>query len=704
MLKLHYALPFLMILSGCAAGRQLEVAADDPHIWLEEVQGQRALAQVEAWNAASARVLEAEPGFATYRERALELLEDDERIAHPDRIIGDQVLNLWQDAANPRGIWRITALDAFAAGRPQWRTLIDLDALGLEEGKSWVWHGADCLAPEYRRCMVALSDGGTDADTVREFDLQASAFVPNGFVLPEGKNNVAWAGPDALYIGRDWGAGSLTSSGYPRTVRLWRRGTPLASAQEIAAGEASDVSIGVARIEDGDTPRFTLNRATSFYTSQVSHIADDGRIIASPLPEDAEIQDVLDGRVIALINKDFNAFPAGSLVAYSIEDVLAGRPAQFEQVFVPTQSEALEEVSAGASLLWVKLLDDVSGRLVTLRRNGPGEWQQQRIALPDNATVHLDAAAGRRDLAFATVEGMLTPPALYAVEPGAEPRSIQTLPARFDASNMRVEQRFATSKDGTKVPYFLVVRKDVTGPVPALIHAYGGFRAAQTPTYLVDQPYRGGPAGLFWVEEGNAFVLANLRGGGEYGPRWHDAALREKRQNAFDDLHAVAEDLIATGISAPKQIGVSGRSNGGLLVGVAMTQRPDLYGGVVMGSPLLDMKRYSHLLAGASWMGEYGDPDVPADWAFIREYSPYQKLREGQDYPVPFIYTSTLDDRVHPGHARKFAARLEQMGYPFYYDEATEGGHAAGADHQADAERAAMITAYLNRVLAGGNR
>ena len=290
---------------------------------------------------------------------------------------------------------------------------------------------------------------------------------------------------------------------------------------------------------------------------------------------------------------------------------------------------------------------------------------------------------------------MLTPPTLYAVVPGAPPVAVQSLPARFDASTMTVEQRFAMSKDGTRVPYFLVRRKGTTGPVPALIHAYGGFRAAQTPTYLVDQPYRAGPVALFWVERGNAFVLANIRGGGEYGPAWHDAALRDKRQNAFDDLHAVATDLIRTGVSAPRKIAISGRSNGGLLVGVAMEQRPDLYGAVVMGSPLIDMQRYSHLLAGASWMGEYGDPDVPADWAFISKYSPYQNLRAGVRYPVPFIYTSTKDDRVHPGHARKFAARLSALGDPFYYSEALEGGHAAGADRVEDAQRAALIEAYL---------
>jgi prolyl oligopeptidase len=370
-------------------------------------------------------------------------------------------------------------------------------------------------------------------------------------------------------------------------------------------------------------------------------------------------------------------------------------------VMVPTKRQSIEQVGASKSVLWVKLLDDVSGKLVALTRQADGRWTQAAAALPANATANLEATAVASDLAFATVQGMLTPPTLFAVRPDAPPATVQALPARFDASAMTVEQRFATGKDGVRIPYFLVRRKDVKGPVPTLVHAYGGFRLAQTPSYLVEEPYRAGPTGLFWVEEGNAYVLANIRGGGEYGPAWHDATVREKHQTAFDDFYAVAEDLIRTGVTTKGRIAASGRSNGGLLVSAAMTQRPDLYGAIVMGSPLADMKRYSHLLAGASWIGEYGDPDKLEDWAFISRYSPYQALKPGVKYPAPFIYTSTRDDRVHPGHARKFAARLEDYGDPFYYFEALEGGHAAGADRKEDAYRAALITTYLDTVLGG---
>jgi prolyl oligopeptidase len=686
-------------LPAAAATSAAPPAPADPHAILEQVEGPEAIATVKRWNAATAAKLTAQPRFAAYRRRAEELLVADAQIAAPDQVIGNRVLNVWHDAANPRGLWRIAALDGFAAGTPAWTVLIDIDALGKAEGKSWVWHGATCRVPTYDRCMVALADGGTDAVVEREFDIATRHFVDGGFVVPQAKTEVAWAGPDALYVATDYGPGSLTKSGYARRLKLWRRGTPLAAARQIAEIAADDVELSVSTIADGDAAWPVATRAIDFYRHEISHIAGDGSLIRSPLPADADIQDVLNGRVVALLNSAWRGMPAGSLIAYRIADLLAGRVPAIEQVMVPTQRQSIEQVAAGGTVLWVKLLDDVSGKLVSLTRGDNGRWTQTAATLPANATVQLEAAAGPGDIAFATVQGMLLPPTLYALTPGAAARTVQALPARFDAATMQVEQRFATSKDGTRIPYFLVRKKGVRGPVPALIHAYGGFRNAQTPTYLTGEPYRAGPTALFWVEEGNAYVLANIRGGGEYGPAWHDATVREKHQNAFDDFYAVAEDLVRTGVSSKRRIAASGRSNGGLLVAAAMTQRPDLFGAVVMGSPLADMRRYSHLLAGASWIGEYGDPDKPEDWAFIGRYSPYQALRPNVRYPAPFIYTSTKDDRVHPAHARKFAARLQDFGSPFYYYEALEGGHAAGADRREDAYRAALITTYLDDVL-----
>ncbi|MEG3160774.1 prolyl oligopeptidase family serine peptidase [Sphingomonas sp. LB2R24] len=691
-------LPLLALLA-LSTSAIAQTPAADPNTYLENIHGARALGTVKQWNTRSLAALEAKPGFARYRQRALDLLQADRQIATPDDVVGDQVLNLWQDKANVRGLWRVASLASFKSGKPVWRTLIDVDALGRAEGKSWVWKGVTCRSPSYDRCMVALSDGGGDAVVEREFDIPSGKFVTDGFVVPIFKTRLSWAGPDALYVATDYGADSLTKSGYPRTAKLWRRGTPLTAATEIASATQDDVGINVSVFPDGEQRYPLVVRDTDFFHSKRSHIAQDGRLVPSPLPDDAVINTVLDGRLIATLASDWRGVPAGAIVAYSIADVLAGRAPTIERVLVPTATQAVEQVDSSKSVLWVKMLDDVSGRLVSLARGADGSWTQSVAALPASSTIHLDATAGKDDLAFAMVESFLSPPALYAIRPNAKPVAVDTLPARFDASAMQVEQRFATSKDGTKIPYFLVRKKGTTGPVPALVHAYGGFRNAQTPTYLVDQPYRSGPAGLFWVEEGNAFVLANIRGGGEYGPRWHQATLREDRQKAYDDLHAVGDDLVCTGVSAKRKIAVSGRSNGGLLVGVAMEQRPDLYGAILMGSPLLDMQKYSHLSAGASWMGEYGDPDKPADWAFISKYSPYQNLTRGVKYPVPFIYTSTEDDRVHPGHARKFAARLEAYGDPFFYYENPEGGHAAGADKIEDAKRAALVTVYLNSQL-----
>ena len=687
------------VVAGTAAIAQT-ATSDDPYLWLEQIEGPRALAQVRQWNAATEALVATGPTFEQYRRRALDILNDEQQIAEPEDVLGDQVTNHWVDAKNPRGLWRISSLSSYVSGHPQWRTLIDVDALGKAEGKSWVWHGADCLAPEYRRCLVSLSPGGTDADVVREFDIPSGKFVEGGFSLPDAKTSTSWVDADHLLVATDFGPGTLTSSGYARIVKLWARGTPLATARTIFTGQPQDVSATpFSRVDGGKRWNF-ITRGVTFYINELSLVAPDGRLVRTPVPETADFDDVVGGRLIATLNKPLGNVPAGSIVAYSLAEIAAGRAAAPEIVMIPNEHQAIEEVAASQGMLWVKALDDVSGKMFVMWPRGTGEaWGSKAIELPANSTIHLLQTADGRDLAFATVEGMLTPPTLYAVTPNELPAAVQSLPAKFDASAYEVEQRFATSKDGTRVPYFLVRKRGVTGPVPTLIHAYGGFRNAQTPGYLTGQPYRAGPLALFWVEQGNAYVLANIRGGGEYGPRWHEAALREKRQNSFDDLHAVAEDVKRTGVAS--KVAISGRSNGGVLVGAALNQRPDLYSGAIIGSPLYDMKRYSHLLAGASWVDEYGDPDKPEDWAFLSGYSPYQNIRRDVRYPPVFFYSSTKDDRVHPGHARKAAARLMEYGNRVYFHEYIEGGHSVGADNAEDAKRAAMLLMYLDRELGG---
>ena len=671
--------------------------ADDPYLWLEEIEGAKPLATVKQWNAATEATLEKIPGFEAHRQRALQLLNDPNNIAMPDEVMGDLVSNHWVDAEHKRGLWRVSPLAAYLAGKPEWRTLIDVDALGKAEGKSWVWHGADCLPPAYQRCLVSLSPGGSDADVVREFDLPTGKFVEDGFVVAESKNSVAWADRDTLLVAMAEGEGTVTRSGYARIVKEWKRGTPWSAATVVAEATEAEVGIGPFAVMDGDIRRPAISRNVGFYESRVSMRAPDGRWFELPVPQTAEYQDVVSGQAIYTLVEPLGAFRPGSVVAYDIQAMLAGQKPAPTLVMAPSKSQAIEEVQASDNVLWIKALDDVSGKLFALARQANGTWARQTMPLPANSTIQIAATAGKQDLAFATIEGMLTPTTLVAVNSIRQVTQVAALPAQFDASRFTVDQHFATSKDGTRVPYFLVRKKGVTAPTGALIHAYGGFRAAQTPTYLTGQPYRSGPLGLFWVEDGGAFVLANIRGGGEYGPEWWRDALREKRQNSFDDLEAVARDLIRTGVARKDGIAISGRSNGGVLTGAAITQHPDLYRAAIIGSPLFDMQRYHKLLAGASWIDEYGDPDKPADWAFMRKYSPYQNVKQGVRYPATFFYLSTKDDRVHPGHARKAAAKLQDYGNRVYYHEYLEGGHSVGADKSEDAVRAALLWAFLTK-------
>jgi prolyl oligopeptidase len=671
----------------------------DPYLWLENITGAKALAQVKAWNAETEAELTKVPGFEEHRKRALAILNDPHQIAMPEEVMGDMVANHWVDANHKRGLWRVSPLQAYLAGKPQWRTLIDVDALGKAEGKSWVWHGANCLPPEYQRCLVSLSPGGGDADVIREFDIGTGKFVDNGFTIPVGKNNATWVDRDTLLVARVEGPETATRSGYPRTVKLWKRGTPWTSARLVAEGTDEDIAIGPFAVMDGNTRYIGVDRGIGFYADKRSIFAAVGKLVELPIPETAEFETIIDGQAIVRLIDAIGDIKPGTVVAYDMAAMLTGRKPPLTVVMAPSASQSIEQVASTDNVLWIKTLDDVSGKLFALRRQPDGSWSRQEVGLPSKLTIQFVGGADKRDIAFATIEGMLDPTKLVAVAGNGTVSTVDALPPEFDSSKFTVDQHFATSKDGTKIPYFLVQKKGVTEPTGVLIHAYGGFRLAQTPTYLTEQPYRSGPLALFEVEDGNAFVLANLRGGGEYGPAWHKAAMRENHQNVFDDLEAVSRDLIATGVARQDGIAISGRSNGGLLVGGAMTQHPELYSAVIAGSPLEDMKRYSHLLAGASWIDEYGDPDNPADWAFIKKYSPYQNVRKGVDYPPVFFYLSTKDDRVHPGHARKMAAKLKAYGNPVYYHEYTEGGHSVGADRSEDAKRAALEWAFLKKTI-----
>lgn len=667
--------------------------ATDPYLWLENITGEKALQWVREHNARSLQILESQPRFAAYRARIAAILSDKHRIPTP-RLQGDQVDNLWRDDSHVRGLWRRASLSSYLSGHAAWQTLLDVDALAKAEGKNWVWQGATCLKPDYERCLVALSNGGQDAVTVREFDTSTGQFVADGFHLAEAKMQVAWLDRDTLLVGTDFGQGSLTDSGYPRIVKLWQRGTALAAARPLYEAKAEDMMVA---------PQVTINhkgtypiimRRIDFFTTELYHLRKDGSLVRSPLPRDADLEQVLGSKAIALLRHSWTehgvTHPEGSLVAYDIDALLQGRPAQVEQVFTPQQGQAISAVIGARDVLYVNVLHDVRSRLLALRPND-GAWQASDLEAGQDMAIELVSASPTSNLMFFQREGYTTPPQLVAAGDGPM-RVVYALPARFDPSRYTVEQLFAPSKDGTPIPYWVVKPRGAKGPLPVWMFAYGGFAIPLVPSYL-------NPEYQFWVEEGGAYVVANLRGGGEYGPAWHQAALRERRQYAYDDLFAVAEDMLRRGLTTSRQLGLYGRSNGGLLASVALTQRPDLYGAIIAGVPLTDMKRYHKLLAGASWMAEYGNPDNPNDWAFISAYSPYQNLQAGEPYPQIFSYTSTKDDRVHPGHARKMVARLEKLGYPCFYYENTAGGHAGVANLKETAYRAALMLVYMNSQL-----
>ncbi len=662
---------------------------DDPHQWLEDISGAKSIAWVKARNAETLSVLEASPHFASYRDRALAILEDKHRIAYPT-IEAGHVTNFWQDEVHVRGVWRQAPLAGYLAGKPEWDTVIDLDALSKTEGRNWVWKGADCLAPDYTRCLISLSDGGRDSVEVREFDRTIKSFVKGGFFVPDAKQDISWWDKNTLSVGTNWGEGTLTNSGYPRVLKLWQRGTPLASAAPLAETAVSSVSISALVAHDSGRDDHMIYEGLNFFSGKLVHVATDNRKIPSALPNDADIKVVSNGFVLALLRTGFGGYTTGSLVSYAIDPLISTGKTKIELVYAPGEKASVTEVQAAKSTVYIATLDTVTGRLKAATHSASG-WVVKDIAMPANGDVTLVSASDTDDLLFAHFAGFTTSDTLYAVESSA-PKEVAALPARFDANKFDVSQKFALSKDGTQIPYFVVRPKGITGPLPTWQYGYGGFEVSITPSYVE-------PAVQFWLEEGNQYVVANIRGGGEFGPAWHQAALKQNRQHAYDDFHAVAEDLISHKFTTAKQLGIDGRSNGGLLMGVAYTQRPDLYHAVLMGVPLADMKRYNHLLAGASWMDEYGNPDDPNDWAYISKYSPYQSLRKDVAYPKIFFYTSTKDDRVHPGHARKMAARMMEYGKPFFYYENIEGGHAGVANLKENAYRAALMVAYMNREL-----
>jgi prolyl oligopeptidase len=670
-------------------------ADTDPFLWLEDVEGDTALDWVRAQNARSLAEIEADPRYQGFYDLTLKIITAEDRIPYVS-FRGALLSNFWQDQKHVRGLWRQTTMDSYRTVEPDWRTILDIDALATAEGKNWVYQGAVHLPPEYRHSLVGLSDGGKDASEWREFDAEAGTFVENGFVLPEGKQSAAWLDVDTLLVAREWGPGTTTASGYPFVLKRLRRGQKLDQAEEIFRGTADDVSVhaGVLRDHDGVVHGVVVTRSVDFFASEQFLLTDAGPL-KLPVPGKASLQGFVSGQLVFGLEEAWQHagknFASGALVSLDLDAFKADpQGATPLSIYAPGPRETIEGVVSPRGCLLVTIYRDVRGSAVTFRFEG-GAWQATKLPLPDNASVQPIAANDRAATAFVDVAGYLLPNTLYLADLAANAAdAVKSMPAWFDASKAVVEQFEAVSSDGTKVPYFVVRPRDLAfdGNAPTLLYGYGGFQVSMTPAYA-------GALGKLWIEPGGVYVVANIRGGGEFGPDWHQAALKEHRQRAFDDFIAVAEDLIRRRITAPRRLGIMGGSNGGLLMGAMLTQRPDLFRAVVIQVPLLDMLRFHKLLAGASWMAEYGDPDKPEEAAFLKRISPYHNLRAGAAYPEPFFLTSTKDDRVHPGHARKMAAKMASMGLPFLYYENIDGGHAAAANLKERARRNALEFTYL---------
>ncbi|MBL8772793.1 MAG: S9 family peptidase [Phenylobacterium sp.] len=668
----------------------------DPYTWMEEIEGARALEWAKAENARSLPQLQNDPRYAGLYADALKIATAKDRIPSV-YFAGDGALrDYWQDAEHVRGVWRTTSVESYRAGAPEWRAILDLDALSKAEKANWVWKGANCLAPDDRYCLVSLSNGGKDAVEVREFDTQTGRFVEGGFRLPEGKHRLDWLDKDTLIVVAEWEKGDVTTSGYPFIAKILKRGQKMSEALEVFRGRKDDGGYGVSPIvlrePDGRLQAVLIQRPLDTFNAEHYLLADGGPRKLD-LPTKSSVQGYLAGRLVVSLEDNWTGkgFREGDLVDFDLAAVKAD-PSNMSPALIlrPTETQAVEQVTTTRNRLVIALFDNVKGQVISYRRNGAG-WAPTRLDLPKDSTISIGSAADHSDGLVLNVTGYLTPSSQWLADAEAgKAQQVRTLPPRFDASNMAVEQYWATSKDGTKVPYFVVHRKDMKldGSNPTLLYAYGGFLVSQTPSYAAT-------VGKLWLEKGGVYVVANIRGGGEFGPRWHNAGLKLKRMAVYDDFFAVSEDLIARKITNPKKLGIMGGSNGGLLMGVALTKRPELYNAIVIQVPLFDMIGYDHIGAGSSWIGEYGDPKVPEERAMLMSYSPYQNLARGKPYPRVFIETSTKDDRVHPAHARKAAARLKEYGCDYLYYENIDGGHAAAANLNERAMRQALEYTYL---------
>ena len=682
--------------SKSTATESQAAGSDDPYVWLEDVTGEKAIDWVKARNAKSQAVMEADPRFNELREDLLAILDSDARIPFVSKQ-GDFYYNFWRDKKNERGIWRRTTLDQYKQKDPKWEVILDLDALGKAEKENWVWKGASLLRPDYQRALVTLSRGGADADVTREFDMVTRQFVTDGFARPEAKGSMNWIDRDHVFVMTDFGPGSMTESGYPRVAKKWKRGTSLESAELIYEGKPDDMSIGAMHDDSPGFERNMVSRTLAFYNDELYLLDSNNKLVKIDAPNSANksiFHDYLAFELREPWTLGDKTYTAGSLLMTKLDDFLKG-DRNLEVVFEPSDTTALSSFGFTKDYAFINVLEDVKNRIYVLKPTQEG-WERELLkGAPSFGTVNITAVdSDESNDYFMTSTDYLNPTTLSMGTIGSEPTPLKKSPEFFDASGSTISQHFAKSKDGTSVPYFMVGPKDLKldGNHPTLLYGYGGFEISLQPGYS--------PAvGRAWVSQGGVYVVANIRGGGEYGPRWHQAALKQNRLKAYEDFAAVAEDLYARKVSRPEKLGIQGGSNGGLLVGNMVTLYPGLFQAAVCQVPLLDMQRYNKLLAGASWMAEYGNPDDPAQWSFIKNFSPYHNVQAGKKYANVLFTTSTRDDRVHPGHARKMMAKMEQQGHSVLYYENIEGGHGGAANNRQSAFMQALAYTYLRQQL-----
>ena len=662
----------------------------DPYLWLEEVEGKKSLAWVEEQNEETFTRYTKSNAFKEKYERIKKDLNDDERIPSAYYQNGE-MYNFWRDEKNVRGVWRKTSFKSYLKDEPIWEDILDIDQLANDEGINWLYKGADCLAPEYKRCLIRLSDGGTDAVTIREFDLEEKKFVKDGFNTYPSKQNASWVNEDQILIGADFGEGSMNESGYPMQVKLWNRGESLEEAKIFFSGSYEKIfNFPFVSIRP-DGKYYGIIEGPTFF-SEVLHLFDGEKLVKINLPQMIDIHGFFNESLILSIEEDWEIFKSGSLLEINVNSLLENSidESDVKIIFEPDGQRFISGVSIGKHQLMVSMLENVNGKITRFMKKDD-RWDSKDIEGFQNSTMNIYGQDVWSDNSFISVSNFLEPSSIYHASDGADYKKIKSRKNSIDPEKYRVEQNFVSSADGTSIPYFLIYRKDIKldGKNPTILYGYGGFQISKPPSYL------GGSIAEYWLNSGGVYVVSNIRGGGEYGPAWHQSALKENRQRAYDDFIAIAIDLIEKGITSKDHLGIEGRSNGGLLVGATFTQRPDLFNAVICGVPLLDMYRYDKLLAGASWVDEYGDPDNPEEWEFIRKYSPYQNLKKGTEYPEVFFYTSTKDDRVHPGHARKMAKKMTDMGSPIVYYENTEGGHAGTSNIDQFSFLLALQLAYL---------